>query len=449
MTGACTDEVYAAMDWLAGRQEAIEKKLAARHLAESVNPARMALFDLTSAWVTGRCCELAARGYSRDGKKGCEQIEYGVLTDPAGRPVAVRVFAGNTADPVAFTEIVTVIRHTLGIARLVLVGDRGMITSARIEALRELNEDPDTATDFGWITALRAPAIAKLAAEDGPLQMSLFDTQDLAEISHPDYPGERLIACRNPALAIERARKRSELLAATDKELARIRDRVASGTLAGAGKIGIAVGNAIGKYKVGKHFHTTITDTGFAFDRDQAAIDAEAALDGIYVLRTSVDADTLDPAAVVESYKNLANVERDFRIIKTDDLDLRPIHHRLDERVRAHVLICLLACYLIWHLRKAWAPMTYTDEHPPQRENPVAAAQRSPQAHAKTSRKHDADNNPLRSFRGLLDHLATLTRNQVRYHGASTDVPVLAEPTPDQRRAFELLDTPIPLTTAA
>ena len=449
VTGACTDEVYAAMDWLAGRQEAIEKKLAARHLAESVNPARMALFDLTSAWVTGRCCELAARGYSRDGKKGCEQIEYGVLTDPAGRPVAVRVFAGNTADPVAFTEIVTVIRHTLGIARLVLVGDRGMITSARIEALRELNEDPNTATDFGWITALRAPAIAKLAADDGPLQMSLFDTQDLAEISHPDYPGERLIACRNPALAVERARKRSELLAATAKELARIRDRVASGTLAGAGKIGIAVGKAIGKYKVGKHFHTTIADTGFAFDRDQAGIDAEAALDGIYVLRTSVDADTLDPAAVVESYKNLANVERDFRIIKTDDLDLRPIHHRLDERVRAHVLICLLACYLIWHLRKAWAPMTYTDEHPPQRENPVAAAQRSPQAHAKASRKHDADNNPLRSFRGLLDHLATLTRNQVRYHGASTDVPVLAEPTPDQRRAFDLLDTPIPLTTAA
>ena len=449
VAGACTDEVYAAMDWLADRQEAIENKLAAKHLAPQVNPGRMALFDLTSAWVTGRCCELAARGYSRDGKKGCEQIEYGVLTDPAGRPVAVRVFAGNTADPVAFTEIVTVIRHTLGIARLVLVGDRGMITSARIEALRELNEDPDTATDFGWITALRAPAIAKLAAEDGPLQMSLFDTQDLAEISHPDYPGERLIACRNPALAIERARKRSELLAATDKELARIRDRVASATLAGAAKIGIAVGKAIGKYKVGKHFHTTITDTTLTYRRDQAGIDAEAHLDGIYVLRTSVDADTLDPAAVVESYKNLANVERDFRIIKTDDLDLRPIHHRLDERVRAHVLICLLACYLIWHLRKAWAPMTYTDEHPPQRENPVAAARRSPQAHAKTSRKHDADNNPLRSFRGLLDHLATLTRNQVRYHGASTDVPVLAEPTPDQRRAFELLDTPIPLTTAA
>jgi hypothetical protein len=449
VAGACTDEVYAAMDWLADRQEAIERKLAAKHLAPDVNPARMALFDLTSAWVTGRCCELAARGYSRDGKKGCEQIEYGVLTDPAGRPVAVRVFPGNTADPDAFTEIVTAIRDTLGIARLVLVGDRGMITSARIEALRKLNDNPDTATDFGWITALRAPAIAKLAADDGPLQMSLFDTQDLAEISHPDYPGERLIACRNPALAAERARKRSELLAATDKLLAGVADRVTRRTLAGAGKIGIAVGKAIGKYKMGKHFHITITDTAFTYHRNTAGIDAEAELDGIYVLRTSVHTDTLDPAAVVESYKNLANVERDFRIIKTDDLDLRPIHHRLDDRVKAHVLICLLACYLIWHLRKAWAPMTFTDEHPPQRDNPVAAAQRSPEADAKASRKHDADGKPLRSFRGLLDHLATLTRNQVRYPGASTDVPVLADPTTDQRRAFDLLDTPIPLTTAA
>jgi hypothetical protein len=449
VAGACTDEVYAAMDWLADRQQAIERKLAAKHLAPDVNPARMALFDLTSAWVTGRCCELAARGYSRDGKKGCEQIEYGVLTDPAGRPVAVRVFPGNTADPDAFTEIVTAIRDTLGIARLVLVGDRGMITSARIEALRKLNDNPDTATDFGWITALRAPAIAKLAADDGPLQMSLFDTQDLAEISHPDYPGERLIACRNPALAAERARKRSELLAATDKLLAGVADRVTRRTLAGAGKIGIAVGKAIGKYKMGKHFHITITDTAITYHRNTAGIDAEAALDGIYVLRTSVHTDTLDPAAVVESYKNLANVERDFRIIKTDDLDLRPIHHRLDDRVKAHVLICLLACYLIWHLRKAWAPMTFTDEHPPQRDNPVAAAQRSPEADAKASRKHDADGKPLRSFRGLLDHLATLTRNQVRYPGASTDVPVLADPTTDQRRAFDLLDTPIPLTTAA
>jgi transposase len=408
----------------------------------------MALFDLTSAWVTGRCCELAARGYSRDAKKGCEQIEYGVLTDPAGRPVAVRVFAGNTADPDAFTQIVTVIRDTLGIEKLVLVGDRGMITSARIDALRELNDNPDTATDYGWITALRAPAIAKLARDDGPLQMSLFDTQDLAEITHPDYPEERLIACRNPALAAERARKRSELLAATEKLLAAIANRVSAGTLRGAGKIGEAVGTALAKYKMGKHFHRDITDTAFTYRRDQARIDAEAALDGIYVLRTSVDADTLDPAAVVQSYKNLANVERDFRIIKADDLDLRPIHHRLDDRVKAHVLICLLACYLTWHLRKAWAPMTFTDEHPPQRDNPVTPAQRSPQAEAKAAHKHDADGNPLRSFRGLLDHLGTLTRNQIRYHHTNTEVPMLADPTPDQRRAFDLLATPIPLTTA-
>jgi Transposase DDE domain len=443
---ASTDEIYAAMDWLTDRQEAIQKKLAAKHLSESVNPARMALFDLTSSWVTGRCCELAARGYSRDGKKHLPQIEYGVLCDPDGRPVAVRVFPGNTADPSAFTEIVEVIKDKFGLERLVLVGDRGMITSARIQALRELN---NTGTDFGWITALRAPAIAKLARDDGPLQMSLFDTHDLAEITHPDYPGERLIACRNPTLAAERARKRQDLLQATETELARVRDRVDRGTLTGAADIGKAVGKVSGKYKVDKHFHLTITDTSFDYHRDQAAIDAEAALDGIYVLRTSVDAEVLDPAAVVDSYKNLANVERDFRIIKTDDLDLRPIHHRLTDRVKAHVLICLLACYLIWHLRKAWAPLTFTDEHPPQRDNPVAPARRSAQAQAKASHKHDADGNPVHGFRGLLDHLATLTRNRIRYHDTNIEIDKLAQTTPEQRRAFDLIDSPIPLTIAA
>ena len=448
VAGASTDEVYAAMDWLADRQDAIEKKLAAQHLGPAANPSRMALFDLTSSWVTGRCCELAAYGYSRDGKKGLPQIEYGVLTDPAGRPVAVRVVPGDTADPVAFSDIVEVIRDRFGLTRLVLIGDRGMITSARIDALRKLNDNPDTATAFGWITALRAPDIATLAAEEGPLQMSLFDTQDLAEISHPDYPGERLIACRNPALAAERARKRNELLAATDADLAAIAARVAAGRLRGAGKIGEAIGRIIVKRKVGKHFRRDITDTTFTYHRDQAGIDAEAALDGIYVLRTSVPATELDPAAVVESYKNLAHVERDFRSIKTDDLDLRPIHHRLDERVRAHVLICLLACYLVWHLRKAWAPLTFTDEHPPARDNPIAPAQRSPQAQAKASTQHDANGNPLRSFRGLLDHLATLTRNDIHYHGTNATVPTLAEPTPDQRRAFDLIGTPIPLTAA-
>ena len=447
VAGAGTDEVYAAMDWLAGRQDTIERKLATKHLAPEVNPHRMALFDLTSAWVTGRCCGLAARGYFRDGKKGCEKIKYGVLTDPAGRPVAVRVFPGNTADPQAFTEIVEVLRTRLGLTRLILVGDRGMITSARIQALRELNDNPDTANDFGWITALRTPAIATLAAETGPLQMSLFDTQDLAEIAHPDYPGERLIACRNPALAIERARKRHELLAATENEFSRIAERVTRGTLAGAANIGKALGKISGKYKMDKHFDTIISDTEFRFERNQTRIAAEAALDGIYVLRTSVDAEHLDPAAVVASYKNLANIERDFRIIKSDDLDLRPIHHRLDDRAKAHVLICLLACYVIWHLRKAWAPLTFTDEHPPIRDNPVAPAERSPDANAKAARKHDSAGNPLRSFRGPLDHLETLTRNQIRYHHTQIEVPILADPTPDQRRAFDLLNTPIPLTT--
>jgi Transposase DDE domain len=446
---ASTDEVYAAMDWLTARQDRIEKKLAAKHLAESVNPGRMALFDLTSSWVTGRCCELAARGYSRDGKKGCEQIEYGVLTDPDGRPVAVRVFAGNTDDPSAFTQIVQVIKDKLGIQRLVLVGDRGMITGARIDKLRELNDKPGSAAFFDWITALRAPSIAKLARDDGPLQMGLFDQQDLAEIAHPDYPGERLIVCRNPALAAERARKRQDLLQATEKELAHIAERVGKGTLSGADKIGIAVGKVSGKFKVGKHFHLTITDTGFEYHPDQAAIDAQAALDGIYVLRTSVDADALDPAAVVDSYKKLANVERDFRIIKSDDLDLRPIHHRLGDRVKAHVLICLLACYLIWHLRKAWAPLTFTDQAPPHRDNPVAPARRSTAAETKASTKHDADGTPVRSFRDLLDHLATLTRDRIRYHNTDIEIDKLTDATPEQRRAFELINAPIPLTIAA
>ena len=446
---ASTDEIYAAMDWLVDRQEAIEKKLADKHLGPQSNPSRMALFDLTSSWVTGRCCALAARGYSRDGKKGCAQIEYGVLCDRQGRPVAVRVFSGATADPDSFTEIVKVVKDTLGITKLVLVGDRGMITTARIDALRELNNNPDIPTDFDWITALRAPAIAKLARADGPLQMTLFDAQDLAEIICPDYPGERLIACRNPALAAERARNREDLLAATEKQLAAITKRVQAGTLAGADDIGEAYGKAIGKYKMGKHFRREITDTTFTYERDRDHIAAEAALDGIYVLRTSVDADTLDPAAVVAGYKNLANIERDFRIIKSDDLDLRPIHHHLEDRVKAHVLICMLACYLIWHLRKAWAPLTFTDEAPPTRDNPVAPAQRSTTAQAKASTKHDAAGNPVCGFRDLLDHLGTLTRDRIRYHNTNIEIDKLTDATPTQRRAFELIDSPIPLTIAA
>jgi Transposase DDE domain len=436
---ASTDEIYAAMDWLVGRQEAIEATLGRRHLVGEVNPSRMALFDLSSSWMEGRLCPLAARGYSRDGKKGKLQIEYGLLTDPAGRPVAVRVFAGNTADPAAFVEAVSIVRDTFGLERMVMVGDRGMITSARIDAVKELGH-------LGWVTALRAPAIAKLAREGGPLQLSLFDQQDLAEISHPDYPDERLIACRNPLLAAERARKREDLLTATEKLLGEIIARVRAGRLSGADAIGVAVGKVINTYKMGKHFAYTITDTGLTIERKHDQITAEAALDGIYVLRTSVPAEQLRAHDVVFAYKNLSHVERDFRIVKVDDLDLRPIRHYLEDRVKAHVLICMLACYLVWHLRRAWAPLTFTDEHPPQRDNPVTPAHRSAHAEHKASGQHDEHGHPYRSFRGLLDHLATLTRNQIRYHGSTTDIPLLAEPTSDQRQAFNLIGTPIPLT---
>jgi Transposase DDE domain len=399
----------------------------------------MALFDLSSSWLEGSRCPLAARGYSRDGKKGKLQIEYGLLTDPAGRPVAVRVFAGNTADPAAFVEAVDVVREKFGLGELVLVGDRGMITSARIAALRELG-------GTGWLTALRAPQIAALAADHGPLQLTLFDQQDLAEITHPDYPGERLIACRNPLLAAERARKRTELLGATEALLAPIIAAVAAGRLTGADQIGLRIGKVINKHKMAKHLEVTITDTTLAITRRQAQIDAEAALDGVYVLRTSIGADRLDAPAVVGAYKNLAHLERDFRSIKTDDLDLRPIHHRLDDRVRAHVLICTLAAYLVWHLRRAWTGLTYTDQHPPARDNPVAPARRSAHAAAKASRHHDEHGHPLHSFRALLTHLATLSRVQVRFPDTNTDIPMLTEATPTQRRAFELINSPIPLT---
>ena len=309
-------------------------------------------------------------------------------------------------------------------------------------------EDPGVDLDLGWLSALRAPAVQALAADDGPLQMSLFDQQDLAEISHPDYPGERLVACRNPALAEERARKRNDLLAATEAALATTVAAVAAGRLAGADKIGVKVGKLIDKYKMAKHFDVAITQTTLTLTRRTAQIAAEAALDGIYVLRTSVPADQLDAAGVVVAYKNLAHVERDLRSIKVDDLDLRPIFHRLADRVRAHVLICMLAAYLTWHLRKALAPLTFTDEHPPARTNPVAPAHRSPATDRKASAQTDGHGQPIRSFRTLLDHLATLTRNDLRYGPDDTapQVPTLAEPTPTQRRVFDLLGAPIPLT---
>jgi hypothetical protein len=445
VAGASTDDIYAAMDWLAGQQDSIEAGLAARHLAPAANPSRQALFDLSSSWMEGRCCPLSARGYSRDGKKGKLQIEYGLLTDPDGRPVAVRVFPGNTGDPSAFTAIADVVREKFGLAQMVMVGDRGMITSARIAALNQAGDGTARPDPYGWITALRAPAIRKLMADDGPLQLSLFDQQDLAEITSPDFPGERLVACRNPVLAADRARTREDLLAATEKLLAPLIARVQAGRLAGAAQIGVEVGKVIGTYKTGKHFAVTITDTTLAVSRKQDQIDAEAALDGFYVLRTPIPAAELDAAGVVTAYKNLKYVERDFRHIKSDDLDLRPVFHRLEERVRAHVLICMLACYLTWHLRKAWAPLTFTDEQPPGQDNPVTPARRSAAAQAKASGQHDPAGQPYHSFRGLLEHLATLTRNQVRFAGARASVPMLTEPTSTQREAFRLIGVPIPL----
>jgi hypothetical protein len=446
VAGATTDDLYAAMDWLVHRQDAIEAGLARRHLAPAANPSKMALFDLSSSWLEGRCCPLAARGYSRDGKKGKLQIEYGLLTDPEGRPVAVRVFPGDTGDPTAFTQIVQVVREKFGLGQMVMAGDRGMITSARIAALNQAGDGTPRPDPYGWITALRAPAIKKLMADDGPLQLSLFDQQDLAEITSPDFPGERLIACRNPVLAAERARKREDLLAATEKLLAPIIARVQAGRLAGAGPIGVEVGKVISKYKTAKHFSIVITDTSLAVTRKQDHIDAEAALDGFYVLRTPIPASQLDGPGVVTAYKNLKHVERDFRSIKADDLDLRPVFHRLEERVEAHVLICMLACYLTWHLRQAWAPLTFTDEDPPAAANPVAPARRSAWAQAKASYQYDQAGQPYRSFRGLLEHLATLTRNEVRFTGTQVTIPMLAEPTSAQRQAFELIGVPIPLT---
>lgn len=433
---ASTDDVYGAMDWLVDRQGAIEAALARRHL----HPGALVYYDLSSSWMEGRSCPLAARGYSRDRKSGKTQIEYGLMTDAEGRPVSVEVFAGNTADPAAFVSAVSVVRKRFGLEEVVMVGDRGMITSARIDALRPLG-------GMGWITSLRAPAVRRLA-EDGALQLSLFDQANLAEIIHPDFPGERLVACRNPALAAERSRKRHELLEATEALLAPITAAVAAGRLRGADKIGLRVGRALNRYKMAKHFELEIGPSSFSFSRKVAQIAAEAALDGIYVVRTSVGSDRLDSAGVVEAYKGLKVVEADFRSLKAIDLDLRPIHHHLEDRVRAHVLICMLAAYLIWHLRKAWAPLCFTDEEPPKRHDPVSAASPSPGAKAKASRRRTSDDEPVHSLATLFAHLATLTRNSVVYHGGGR-IERLSVPTALQRRAFELIGEPIPLALKA
>jgi hypothetical protein len=430
--GSSTDDVYGAMDWLRGRQPDIETALARRHLT----PGGMVLYDLSSSWMEGHCCPLAARGYSRDHKAGKEQIEYGLTCDPEGRPIAVEVFAGNTADPTAFVSAAAAVRERFGLTDVVMVGDRGMITTARIEALKTIG-------GLGWVTSLRAPAI-KALAEGGALQMSLFDEANLAEISHPDYPGERLVACRNPALAAERSRKRSALLSATEALLAPVAGAVSAGRLTGADKIGVRVGKVINRHKMAKHFTLMISATSFTYARKTAEIDTEAALDGVYVIRASAaHTAALEAPAVVEAYKNLAFVEADFRSLKAIDLDLRPIHHWTEERVRAHVFICMLASYVVWHLRRAWAPICFTDETKPARVDPVAPARRSLAALAKASRQRGHDGEAIHNLTTLFAELGTLTRNTITFAGGAR-ITKLAVPTPLQRRAFKLIGAPIP-----
>src|SRR6266542_4739020 len=433
---ASTDQVYAAMDWLLSRQQPIQATLAARHLAGGGR----VLFDLSSSWLEGWACPLAKPGHSRDGKRGKPQIEYGIIADLKGRPVAVEVLAGNTGDPTSFTAAVTTVRERFGLHEVTFVGDRGMITTARITALRKL-------PGASWITALRAPQI-KALAEAGAIQPSLFDQTNLAQITHPDYPDERLVVCRNPALGAERARKRSQLLDATQDALAKLQATVAAGRLTDHTKIAVRAGRIINKYKMAKHFDLHVEHGRISWSRRTEQIQAEAAIDGIYVIRTPLPTQAMPATEVVGVYKSLAEVEADFRSWKATDLQLRPIYHWTEDRVRAHLLLCLLAGYLTWHLRRALAPITFTDtDRPgPARPDPVAPATPSPQAKAKAASKATPDHQPVCSYQTLLEHLATLTRNTCHLAGTPTQASFdkLAEPTPTQRRAFELAWVGVP-----
>ena len=435
------DELYAALDWLLERQGSIEAALAKRHLKGGT----LVLYDVSSSYVEGRCCPLAKRGYNRDGKKGKAQIVYGLLCAPDGCPVAIEVFEGNTADPMTLADQVTKLKRRFAIDHIVLVGDRGMITQARIE--QDLRP-----AGFDWITALRAPALRELVG-GGHLQMSLFDERDMAAITSPDFPGERLIVCRNPDLARERARKREDLIAATERDLAKIAARVTRKIrpLRGAAEIGMAVGAVLDKHKMGKHFDATIADARLIYAQKSEQIAREAALDGLYAVRTSLPEDTLADAAAVKAYKSLSQVERAFRCLKTVDLHVRPIYHWLQDRVRAHVFLCMLAYYVEWHMRARLAPMLYDDDDKAAAEalraSPVAKAQRSPAALAKSATGRAADGAPVHSFQSLLADLSTLTRNTVAT-ALAPDRPftILARPTPIQQKAFDLLAIPIACT---
>lgn len=429
ISAASEDELYGALDWLLARQARVERALARRHLASGA----LVLYDVSSTYVEGSHCPLARHGYSRDQRPDRAQIVFGLVTDERGCPVAVEAFSGNTADPATLETQIDKVRTRFGLSELVLVGDRGMLTSARIERLRELG-------GIGWVSCLRAPAIRSLVAA-GDLQLSLFDERNLAEIASPEFPGERLVVCRNPALAAERARKREALLAATEGSLATVAAMVARGSLKSEAAIGLRAGRVVNAKKMAKHFELDIGDGRFAYRRKAGAIAAEAALDGLYVVRTSVGPERLDTAAVVETYKRLSAVERDFRALKGDDLAVRPIFHWRADRVRAHLFVCFLAAYLRWHLEAAWAPLLFRDEAPPARIDPVGPPPRSAAAVNKERVHRSPDGLPVHSFGTLLAELATLTRNRVVPAGAdeAAAFDVLAEPTPLQARAFELI----------
>jgi Transposase DDE domain len=422
------DELYAALDWLGRRQERIETRLARRHLREGTH----VLYDVSSSSFEGRSCSLLALGYSRDGRRGSLQIVYGLLCDGEGRPLAIEVFPGGVHDDKTLPAQVEKLRRRFGLQTVVLVIDRGMVTKANLAALA-------AEQGVGWITALKAPQVRRLVKQ-GSLQLSLFDERNLAEIESPDYPGERLVVCRNPLVAEERARKREDLLQATEAALAPIQERIEQGTLTGAAAIALAVGQVIGRRKVKKHFELELADDRFAFRRKQAEIDAEAALDGFYVLRTNLAEQTLPGADVVRSYKQLAHAEQAFRTLEGPELEIRPIRHRREDRVRAHAFLCLLAYYLEWHLRKAWAELLFVDEQPPLAADPVAGSERSQAAKRKASTQKTARGESCHSIRSLLAELALVVRNTNRVRGQTATFNTVTETTRTQARALELLE---------
>jgi transposase len=429
---ATEDDLYVAMDWLLTRQDAIEKKLAARHLREGA----LVLYDLSSSYFEGSTCPLAKRGYSRDGRPGTLQVNYGLLTDARGCPVAVSVFEGNTSDSLTFLPAVQRVRERFGLAQVVMVGDRGMVSQKAIDELRGQG-------GIDWITALKSVSIRSLV-EQGHLQLGLFDQRNLAEITSPDYPGERLVACRNDALARLRAHKRESLLQSTEALLSLVKASVDAGRLTGQDKIGVQVGKIINRHKVAKHFELSIGDAALNWARRQDAINAEAALDGLYVIRTSLDAKRMDAPDCVRSYKALSNVERAFRSLKTVDLKVRPIHHRLADRVRAHILLCMLAFYVEWHMREAWRELMFadTDQAAKATRDPVAPAMRSASASAKAASKVLEDEQPAHSFATLMAEMSTLVRNTCRAPSAGADAPtfeVLTTATAHQQRAMALI----------